>query len=480
MPITTSVPSSRRKPGTFQEFDVTSAARGLVPIAYNIALVGNKTAAGTATNLTPYLVGSEGEADTLFGIGSELALMCRAAFDAARRYGTSPAIYAVSIADAAGTAATRTFTVTGPATAAGDLEVKVAGRLIRVGVASGDAQNTIAANLKAAIDAVNAVGDTALPCTAGVATNVVTLTARQTGPNGSDIRIAVVKAPAGVTVATASPIAGATAYVITTALDVLVDRYYHGVAIANHTSTDVANLASYITNMSQPQTKKWPICVMAETASLSTGNTLGTTANNMQICVVNAELFPEMTGELAARAVATLFAEEDPALNFNGAEITPYLPDAAAVPTDAEIETALAAGTTILSVNDQRTAGTIVRFVTTRTSLGGAVFENVLDVTNVKTLFYIAIQVDAAWKRFQANDANRKNTAGAAKRLRSVTLDVLRQAEALDYIQNVELHRDELQVEKDAIVKTRLNCAIPVSVVPNLHQIAGVHTLFIE
>lgn len=480
MSITTSVPSNKRKPGTYHEFDVTSAARGLTPINYNIALVGNKLAAGTQANLAPVLVESEGQADTYFGIGSELALMYRAAVAAAKRYGNSPAIYCVSIADPAGTAATRTFTVTGPATAAGDLVVKIAGRIVRVGISSGDVQNTVAANLKAAIDAVNAIGDTALPCTATVATNVVTITLRQTGPNGNDLRIAVVSAPAGISVATASPVSGATVYSISAALDTLNDRYYHGVAIANHATQDVTNLTTFITTMSQPQTKRWPICVTCETASLSTGNTLATTANHMQICVINAELFPNMTGELAAMACAVLFAETDPALNFNDVELPAYLPAAADVPTDTEIETALAAGATILSVNDQSTAAKIVRFVTTKTTIGGATFENVLDVTNVKTLFYIAIQVDARWKAWQQVKANKKNTAGARKRLKSVTLDILRQAEALEYVQNVDLHLGELQTETDATVKTRVNVAIPVSVIPNLHQIAGVHTLFVE
>jgi phage tail sheath gpL-like len=480
MGIDISVPTSDKVPGTFHEFDITSASRGLVAIVYVVAFIGLMLSGGTAVAATPYEVDSEGRADTLFGAGSELSLMCRAGFDAGRRYGNMPRLFAVAIADPAGTAATRTFTVTGTATAAGDVEVTVCGRVVRAAVALGDVQNTIAASLEAAIDSQNASGDTALPYTAGVATNVVTLTARQTGVNGNDGRITVVNAPAGVTVATASPIAGATAYTIAASLAVLVNRYYHGIAIANHTSTDITALATHITTMSLPQTKAWPQVVLAETASLSTGNTLATTANNMQISVINAELFPEMTGELAARACATLFAEEDPALHFNGAAITPYVPAAVDVPTYTEKKTALDAGATILSVNPENTAGVIVRFMTTKTTISGAAFLQVIDVTTPKTLFKVATNIDIRWIVWQQNAKNKKNTEGARDRLRSITIDVLYLAEEEEWIQNVEAHLGELQVETDSINKGRVKVAIPVSVVPGLHQLAGLHTLFVE
>lgn len=478
MPITTSVPSSKRKPGSYQEFDVTSGARGLVPIAYNIALIGNKLAAGTKANLTPTQVTSEKDGDLFFGAGSELAIMIRAALRAGRKYGAVPFIYAVSIADVVGTAATRTFTIAGTATAAGDIVITFGGRTIRSTVNNGDTAATAATALNAAI--ANYQNVEPLPFTAGVVGAVVTLTARQTGVNGNDWRGAAVSTPAGLTNTYAVAVAGVGAVVIQPALDVLVDKYYHGVVVANHTSVDLTALATYLATMSLPQTKKWPIVGMCETASLTTGNTLATTANNYQIVIVNAELFPNGPSEIAAQMISTLFAEGDPALSFDSVELDLFAPAAADVPTDTEIETALAAGASILSVSPYSGNVIIVRFVTSKTTIAGAVFENLLDVTNVKTMFYTAIQVDIRWTIWQQNKDNRKNTTGASKRLRSITLDVLRTEEDLEYLQNVDAHLGELVVEKDAIVKTRLNVGIPQSVVPNLHQLVGVHTLFIE
>lgn len=475
--IRTSVASNIRKPGTTHEFDILSAARGLVPLTYNVLLIAMKTSAGTSVNGTIYQIFIDSDGDTYFGAGSELALMCRSALKVGRRVGSTPAIFAASMADPAGTAATRTLTVTGPATAAGDILIEVAGRPIRCGVKNGDAQNTIAANLKAAIDAVQVA--TPLPCTAGVATNVVTLTLRQTGVNGNELIQRVLEYPTGVAIALASPVAGVGAADITSTLDTSIDRYYHAIAVANHTSTDVTDFAAHITNMSLPQTKKWPLCFIAETAGLSTADTLGTTANNYQLVVVNAEKWPNMCGEIAAYHATLGFARTDPALPFDGDVVDLYLPEGIYVPTDTEIETAIAAGTTILTVLDGVTP-TIVRMVTTKTTQGGAAFENALDFSNIRSLFYIAIQVDAQWRRWQANPQNKKNTQGARNRVRSVTLDVLHQAEDLEIVQNVDAHLGELIAETDLVVKTRVNVGIPVSVVPNLHQLSGVHTLFVE
>jgi phage tail sheath gpL-like len=94
-------------------------------------------------------------------------------------------VFCMAVEDAgAGVAATGTITVTGPATAAGTIQLYIAGQKVSVAVAAADAQNTIATNINAAI---NAALD--LPVTATVATNVVTLTCRWKGLTGNDITL---------------------------------------------------------------------------------------------------------------------------------------------------------------------------------------------------------------------------------------------------------------------------------------------------
>src|SRR5688500_4291834 len=140
--LTSNVPSDKRRPGTFHTFDDTSGARGLIPVTRSIALVGLKTSAGTYAVSTPVQVFNESEADTYFGVGSQLALMVRQAYAAMRKQegqgGSSCQVWACAVTAPAGVAATRTFTVTGPATANGDVEFRIAGRPIRAAVKSGD------------------------------------------------------------------------------------------------------------------------------------------------------------------------------------------------------------------------------------------------------------------------------------------------------------------------------------------------------
>jgi phage tail sheath gpL-like len=480
MPINTGIPSNLRRPGSFHVFDVTSASKGFVPINRRVALVGVKSAAGTQANLTPVQLFSESDGDGYFGPGSELALMARWAFKGASHYvakygGGQPQIWAVSIADPAGTAQTYTVTITGTATASGDIVLLVAGRLIRVGVSSGDVQNTIATKVT---DAIKAYGYQNLPVTSATATNVATLTAVQTGVNGIDIKVAKLQDVAGVTTTVAAGATGAGTYSLTAALDTLRDKTYHSVAVAVHTSTTVDQLQTHLDNVGAAGEKKWAMGFVAETGTLSTGTTLAASANQKEVVVASMENCPNTPGEIAALLATTVECEADVALSFDGVELPLYLPpNLGDVYTITEQETALAAGTTPLVVNDQLDKVKVVRLVTTLTTINSAPFENLLDISNVRVLFFMATQIDAAWlTQFQ----RAKKNARTIKRVRSVTIDLLRKGEELEFLQNVEAHLDEVVVETDPVVKTRLNVLIPQSVVPNLHQLVGKHVLHVE
>jgi phage tail sheath gpL-like len=102
--------------------------------------------------------------------------------------------------DAAGTAGTMAMTFTGTATANGTINLYIAGEKVPVGITNGDVQNTIATKVNTAIALYPD-----LPITAGVATNVVTLTAKNLGTFGNEIYVSfntnrLESTPAGVTV----------------------------------------------------------------------------------------------------------------------------------------------------------------------------------------------------------------------------------------------------------------------------------------
>lgn len=173
------IPANLRVPLFYAEMDNSQA--GYFTQNKRTLLIGQKLAAGSGAFNTPLLVSSSDQAKQLFGVGSMLARM----HEMYRQQDTIGEVWCIAVADAgAGVASTGTITVTGPATAAGTINLYIAGQRVQVGVAAADAANAIATAISAAINAA-----TGLPVTSTVATNVVTLTCRWKGLTGNDIQI---------------------------------------------------------------------------------------------------------------------------------------------------------------------------------------------------------------------------------------------------------------------------------------------------
>ena len=96
-------------------------------------------------------------------------------------------------------------------------------------------------------------------------------------------------------------------------------------------------------------------------------------------------------------------------------------PDASAY-TAAELETALAAGTTPFVPNDARDGSELVRLITSKTLEGGNPFERVKDLATMRGLVYTTRQLDTAFsQKFKAVN----KSAQVLKRMRSVAFEVL-------------------------------------------------------
>lgn len=150
------------------------------PTAWKTGIIGQKTSAGSATANTVVQVTSLEMATALFGVGSQLALMCQAYL----RNDPTANLWAGVLADNGTTKATGSIQVTAAATGDGTLAFRLAGKRVFVGVSAGDSANTIAAAIKAEIDL-----HTYLPWVATVSTDTVTLTARNAGVAGNTGRI---------------------------------------------------------------------------------------------------------------------------------------------------------------------------------------------------------------------------------------------------------------------------------------------------
>src|SRR3989304_5827177 len=226
-----------------------------------------------------------------------------------------------------------------------------------------------------------------------------------------------------------------------------------------------------------PGFKAFTIAYLAEIGSATTPSARAGGANQMDVVLVSAEDCPNLSGEIAAQVAVTVEGHDDPAANLDGTELDLYPPPAASVPTATEIETAIAAGALVLGVNDSQDQMTIVRAVTTKTAISSVPFYNVLDLSNPRSLFYVATQVDIA---FAIAFAAAKQNARTRQAAGDVGYRVLKSCEDLEITHHVDDHKGEIVAETDPVVPTRINVAVPASVIQNLHQIVSVVTLFVE
>lgn len=226
----TDIPSSLRLPLFWAEIDPSQA--GTFANYQRALVIGYKKAAAPAAANTLERVSSPDRASALYGRGSQHAHMFGAWFKNNRFDET----WGLTIAPPnSGTAASGTIVVTGPASAAGQIALYIAGRKVTVGVTSGDAATAIATKIGAAINA-----DVDLPVTAAVETATVTLTCNWKGidGNGIDIRTNYHGAlggevtPAGVALAVTPMAGGVGVPDLTAALAAIGDQEFDTVVIA--------------------------------------------------------------------------------------------------------------------------------------------------------------------------------------------------------------------------------------------------------
>lgn len=177
------IPSNLRVPLFYAEVNAG-------PNAYQgpsrLLVIGQKTAAGSMADNEVRLF--DDDAQALAGQGSQLA---EAAIWARQNHPFGE-IWLGALADPAGVAATKTITVgAGILGSQGTIVAYVTGERVEVAVNATDTNNTVAANIAAAINLGYFKFNRALsfPVVAAAAANVVTLTARNAGTLGNKIEI---------------------------------------------------------------------------------------------------------------------------------------------------------------------------------------------------------------------------------------------------------------------------------------------------
>lgn len=455
--------SSIRKPGKYFEFNTRTAVRTLPGNQQKVLMLAQVLETGTATPLQAVSVFSDEEAATLFGRGSMAHLM------AAEAIGCNNYLQLQIIGigdDSAATAASGKVTVTGTATASGALSLWVGTVRIDVAISANDAAATVAVALNTAI-----AQKTALPITAAVAAGVVTLTAKNKGAAGNDIKLNAGSTATGITVAVAAMSGGDIDPDIAPTLAAVFAAGHNIVVSPYATSAALTALRTHLDNVSGPLEQRGAIGVAGWPKSLSTGTTLAASINNGRITVGWHNGSVKTPAQIAAAYAAVIASEEDPArplntLAMNTLDVTAL----ADRPGRNEQENALYNGLTPFEVGPGD-AVQIVRAISTYTKNADGVDDvSLLDITTIRTLDYVR---KACRERIALRFPRDKLSSRTPDRVRSELLDVLYKLEELEIIEEVDANKAALIIERDSKDVNRLNGRIPADVVNGLHIFAG-------
>jgi len=462
------IPSSIRKPGKYIEFNTKLAVRTLPGNLQRTLVVGQRIASGAIPANTVVDIFDDIQAAIYFGYGSIAHLMCKASLKANRYL----SLQAIALDDAgAGIAATKTVTITGPATSQGVITVNVGNQSVPIAVAVGDTATEMAAALATQFGLQND-----LPMTAAAVAGVLTLTAKCKGTLGSATKVSATALAgsvpiSGVTVAVADGVAGATDPTIATALATVFSGGHNIIISAWNDQTNLTALRTHLDSVSGALEERGAIGVYGHVGTLSAGTTLAGLINSGRITYALLPNAFDNSYELAAAYGAEIAFEEDPARPLNTLPLTGILPNPMADRLGrTEQEVCLYNGTTPLEVGPGDRVQ-IVRAVTTYTLDPQAIPDiSLLDLTTIRTLDYVR---KAIRERISLNFPREKKTARTKGKVRSAIIDVLYKLEELEIVENVTDNLSGIIVEDDLQDPNRLDAKIPCDVVNGLHVFAG-------
>jgi phage tail sheath gpL-like len=477
-----SVPAALRVPFVAVEIDSSGAQQGPALLSYRVLLLGQKTAAGSAEADSLHRVTNPDAVATLAGRGSLLHRQALAYF----ANNTSTETWVGVLEDeGAGVAATGTLTVTGPATATGTLSLYVAGTRVPVGVSSGSTAATVAASIAAAITA-----RPNLPVTAAVGsggnTHIVTLTARNKGThgNGIDVRLNYQDGeatPAGVGVTVAPMSGGDTNPSLAGIIATMGDSWFQVVA---HPYTDATSLSALETELASrfgPMRMIDGLAITSAAGSFATLTTLGNSRNSPHSCIVAQPganpLTPPAEYAAMVAGVVARYAPQDPARPLQTLPVVGAL-----APAEADLFTLEERNLLLFDgIATTTVAGgglvQLERLITTyQTNASGSEDTAYLDATTLLNLmfqrFSFRTRIRTRYPRHKLADDGTRAGAGQAiitpSTGKAEAVAWFREMEALGLVENFELFKKSLVVERNAQDPNRLDFMLPPDLINQL------------
>jgi phage tail sheath gpL-like len=475
------VPVTTRTPGVFAQIDSTQAQQGTAVKPYRALILGQRRSTGTVDALVAMRCTSHKQAQTFFGIDSQLALMAEAWFSVNR----STEMWMLALEDSgSGVPAVGSFTITASGPQSGQIYAYVAGRRYTVAVTTASTQNALATSLASAINA-----DASCPVSAGAASNVVNLTAKQVGTVGNDCDLRVnygdgEQTAVGVTVGITNMQSGSGDVDVSTAWAVLKDVQYDVIVAPFTDSTNLASLEAELSSRWGAMRETEGVAIAGFNGNFSATAALGASRNSKHSSILTTSRFPRPSYVVASRAagLVAFYGAADPARPFQTLELTGELPPAPADQfTQEERNLLLFDGISTLKVG----AGGVVQIermiMTYQVNPAGAEDTAFLDMTTPLTLS----QLRWSWRqrmllRFprhkRAADGTRAGAGSAVvtpSMVRAENVSLFREWEEQGWVQDAASFIRLQAVELNPQDPTRLDVLLPPTLVSPLIIMAG-------
>lgn len=489
------IPSSIYTPLFYAEMD-NSAANTATGEKRSL-LIGLKSADGIAQINKPMLVSTASKAKTLFGAGSQLALMVAAY----RNQDSTGELWVVcqEVSDdendntkIIGTKATGNVTITGTSTAAGTIAFYIGSTKVAVNIALGASPTSIASSLAREI---NAKSD--IPVTAAVDqtdANIVNLTSKGFGAYANDIKIGLnlksavggEETPAGIEIALTQLSGGTGVVDYEQAFGCLGDETYTFVGIGDNDTTSLDVVKTEFNDASG----RWSYAKMQYgqvfTAKRGDDNSLvtfGKTRNDQHVTIFGVEnAHPNPVWEISAAATGreAVYIAIDPARpTQTGPLVGIDYPEIENRFNMQERNTLLHNGIATLYVSGGYVR--IERAVTTyQKNLFGDTDNSYLDSETLFTLAEITTRLKTAitskYPRHKlANDGTRFGAGQAIVTPNVIKAELIAQYKLMEtegLVENSDLFAKYLIVERDANDPNRVNVLLPPDLVNQLRVFA--------
>ncbi len=477
------IPPNQRVPLFYAEMDNSQAS--YFSRQNRSLIIGQKLAAGSADVAELAMVNITSEAKTLYGAGSLVARM----HEFYRKTDPNGELWCISQDEpAAGAAAGGVVLVAGTATAAGTLNLYIAGQKVQAGVASGDtatdAGDALAAAINASDDlpvtAVNTAGSVALTCKwKGATGNDISLVLNFYGSTGGEVT------PAGLTVGITAMSGGTANPDISAVIAAMGDEEFDYIAMPYDDATNLDLIKLEMGDASGRWSYSRQIYGHVWTAKRGTSANLaafGNTRNDPHVSVVGVEqavMAPvwEVAAAYAARSAKWLSI--DPAQPLQTGVLEGVAPAPAGKSfTMQERQTLLFNG--IATTYATSGALRVERSVTTyQTNSFGDPDPSYLDVETLATSAYVLRflrqRITQKYPRHKiANDGTRFAAGAAIVTPSIVRAEILAAARELEYkgiLENVEVMKKYLIVERDTD-PNRMNILFPPDYINQLRVFA--------